>query len=324
VFIVTRTYHVPPRKTQVHLDYRPRLADLKPLLPAHVGALQDATAGASRTTPAKALEARTGYVADFLGAFEVPWPAASEAVQADLYPVANGSTRLDYTHFSISMSRARRIALCVGVNIDGAARVEVPRSRDAWAYDGRLPAEAQVGEALYTSNGLDRGHLVRRQDPNWGEAAQTANGDTFHFTNCSPQMSAFNQQTWLELEDYILDNTQRWKARATVFTGPVFNDSDRVYRGVRIPEAYWKVVAYLGDDGRPSASAYMIDQHRELGELELALGALRTYRRSVAAIETLTGLRFGALADYDGFTNEERATGTRIEALVTDPESIRL
>jgi endonuclease G len=222
------------------------------------------------------------------------------------------------------MSRSRRLALYVGVNIDGAKHVDITRSNETWAYDGRLPNDAQVGEALYASNGLDRGHLVRRQDPNWGDAAQTANVDTFHFTNCSPQMSGFNQKTWLELEDYILDNTQRWKARATVFTGPVFADDDRVYRGVQIPKAFWKVVAYLSDDGKPSASAYMIDQSRELGQLDLVFGQLRTFQRSVIQIERLTGIRFANLADYDGFSNEERATGTRIEALIQGPEDIRL
>jgi endonuclease G len=232
--------------------------------------------------------------------------------------------RLDYTHFSITLSRSRRLALVAGVNIDGASSVEVDRGRDAWAYDGRLPSDAQLGEELYADNLLDRGHLVRRQDPNWGQDAHTANADTFHFTNCSPQMAAFNQKTWLELEDYILDNTRRWKARATVFTGPLLREDDPTYRGVQIPTAFWKVVAFLGDDGKPSASAYMIDQRRELGKLELLFGALKTYRHSVDQIETLTGVRFGDLADYDGFSNEERLTGTRIEAAIRGPEDILL
>ncbi|RMT89205.1 hypothetical protein ALP39_01225 [Pseudomonas marginalis pv. marginalis] len=309
---------MPARKANADLTYRPRLADLKPLLAASP-TLLEARAATPRVTPAKDLKNRQGYADDFLGSFEVPWPTVAESLAPDAQP-----KRLDYTHFSITMSRARRLALYVGVNIDGGKHVDIVRSNDTWAYDGRLPTDAQIGEDLYTANGLDRGHLVRRQDPNWGDEAKTANLDTFHFTNCSPQMSGFNQKTWLELEDYILDNTQRWKARATVFTGPVFGDDDRVYRGVKIPKAFWKVVAYLSDDGKPSASAYMIDQSRELGQLELVFGQLRTYQRSVIQIERLTGIRFGNLADYDGFSNEERATGTRIEALIQGPQDIRL
>lgn len=309
---------MPARNPPIDLSHRPRLADLRPLI-APSASLLEARAATPRVTAAKDLQDRQGYATDFLSRFVVPWPATDEALQDDVEPL-----RLDYTHFSITMSRSRRLALYVGVNIDGAKHVDITRSNDTWAYDGRLPISAQVGEALYTNNGLDRGHLVRRQDPNWGEQAATANVDTFHVTNCSPQMSGFNQKTWLELEDYILDNTQRWQARATVFSGPVFADDDRVYRGVKIPKAFWKVVAYLGDDGKPSASAYMIDQSRELGQLDLIFGPLRTYRRSVLQIEQLTGIRFANLADYDGFSNEERATGTRIEALIRGPQDIRL
>ena len=75
---------------------------------------------------------------------------------------------------------------------------------------------------------------------------------------------------------------------------------------------------------KPSASAYMIDQQRELGNLQLVFGALKTYRHSVDQIESLTGIRFGGLADYDGFSNEERLTGTRIEAAIRGPEDILL
>lgn len=267
---------------------------------------------------------KKSYADDFLSSFVVPWPTVDQALASDVQALDAGGTRLDYMHFSVTLSRTRRLALYVGVNIDGDLQVDVPRSNDTWAYDGRVPISAQVGDELYASNGLDRGHLVRRQDPNWGEEATVANLDTFHFTNCSPQMSAFNQKTWLELEDYILDNTRRWKARATVFTGPVLADDDRVYRGVKIPKAYWKVVAYLGDDGKPSASAYMIDQSRELDRLDLVSGPLRTYRRSVLQIEQLTGIRFANLADYDGFSNEERATGTPIDAIIQGLEDIRL
>ena len=111
-----------------------------------------------------------------------------------------------------------------------------------------------------------------------------------------------------------------------IFTGPVFRASDRHYRGVRIPEAYWKVIAFRGEDGRPSATAYMIDQADELDELGpgFLFGQYRTYQRSIARIEALTQLDFGELSDFDGFAVEEHATGTRIEAEIRGPEDIRV
>lgn len=311
---------MPAQLPVVDPAYRPRLADLRPLLPETTSGLR----GGPRITPAAELTDRHGYSTDFLGGFPVPWPQPSAALAADVYPLPASADRLDYTHFSVTLSRSRRLALWVGVNIDGDQPVEVPRSRDSWAYDGRVPLHAQLGDELYADNLLDRGHLVRRQDPNWGPEATQANRDTFHFTNCAPQMAAFNQKTWLELEDYILDNTQRWQARVTVFSGPVLRADDRHYREAQIPEAFWKVVAFLGDDGKPSASAYLIDQRRELDALSIAFGRLRTYQCSVLSIQQLTGIDFGALADYDGFSNEERATGKPVERAIFGPADIRL
>ncbi len=307
------------------LQHRPRLADLRRL--AQPGSLENHTLerGLPRTTPAEALTDREGYRDDFLGDFRVPWPQLDEPFRADLLPVPGSAlNRLDYTHFSIAMSKSRRLALFVGVNIMGESLVEVARGRDRWSYDGRIPAEAQIGESLYADNLLDRGHLVRRQDPNWGPNAEQANADTFHFTNCSPQMAGFNQKNWLDLENYLLDNTRRWQARATVFSGPVFSEADRHYRGVPIPSAFWKVVAFVGDDGKPSATAYVISQESELDRLSVLFGRFRTYQRSVLEVERLTGINFGGLADYDGFSNEERATGTRIQAEIREMGDIRV
>ena len=215
-------------------------------------------------------------------------------------------------------------ALFTAANLDGGAGVSVPRGGDRWSFDGRIPEAAQAGDDLYADNDFDRGHLVRREDPNWGADAATANRDTFHFTNCAPQLSGFNQRTWLELEDYILDNTRRVRERASVFTGPVFRDDDPVYRGVAIPLAYWKVVAFVHDDGRPSATAYMIEQEVDVDAMSLLFGAFRTYQRSIRSIAALTGLDFGTLADVDGFSNEERATGATVRQRITGPEDIRV
>jgi endonuclease G len=75
---------------------------------------------------------------------------------------------------------------------------------------------------LYIDNDLDRGHMVRRLDPVWGDAAETANEDTFHYTNSCPQHKDLNQKTWNDLEDYVLLNAGKHQLKLNVFTGPVF------------------------------------------------------------------------------------------------------
>lgn len=307
----------------IELTYRPCLDDLRPIASTNEGLLALDAQGA-RTSPTMSFKGRQGYRADHLGEFVVPLPNAS-TIAADVLPVAgNTDARLDYEHFSIVMSKSRRLALFTGVNIDGSESVSVSRGGDPWAFDGRIPEAAQAGDELYANNDFDRGHLVRREDPNWGSTASVANRDTFHFTNCAPQLSVFNQRIWLSLEDYILSNTRRVGERATVFTGPVFRATDPVYRGVAIPLAYWKVVAFVHDDGRPSASAYLIDHDVELSKRTLLFGAFKTYQRSVLAIEGLTNLDFGELHQFDGFSNEEDATGEVVRTLILRANDIRV
>ena len=303
--------------TTTDLHYRPRLADLRPLV-----ALDAALLAQARTSSPRALANREGYRADHLGAFAVPLPTAPAGA---VLPVAGrDDARLDYTHFTVVMSRTRRLALFTAANLDGGASVSVPRGGDPWAFDGRIPEDAQAGDDLYADNAFDRGHLVRREDPNWGPDAATANRDTFHFTNCAPQLSGFNQRTWLELEDHILGNTRRVRERASVFTGPVFRADDPVYRGVAIPLAYWKVVAFVHDDGRPSATAYLIDHDVDVGGMSLLFGAFKTYQRSILSVAAMTGIDFGTLPDVDGFSNEERATGETVTQRITGPRDIRV
>jgi len=317
---------------EIDLLHRPRLSDMRrpdgssPQAEAGLEGALEARRRGPRVSPPATFTGRGGYDPGFLGEFEVPWPTPVGVRKSDLLPIGNGENRLDYMHFSVAMSKSRRMALFVGVNISGSESASVTRDSDKWSLDGRIPIEAQLGEEIYADNLLDRGHLVRREDPNWGSQAdvQTANEDTFHFPNCAPQMGAFNQRTWLSLEDYVLRSTRLWKERVTVFTGPVFRDDDRLYRGARIPTAFWKVVAFLSDEGKPSATAYMIDQSKELGSLEAAFGKFKTYQRSLLHIQSVTDLDFGELSLFDGFSNEERAEGVRVEAEIRSPEAIRV
>ena len=127
-----------------------------------------------------------GYNSLFLGKdYEVPLPTLSKEMEEDVAKTSSGSYILDYTHFSIVMKRSRGLAYFTAVNINGGEEVKIPRSSDNWKFDTRISKEYQYGDELYINNELDRGHLVRRMDPNWGKNAIKANEDTFYFTNSS-------------------------------------------------------------------------------------------------------------------------------------------
>jgi endonuclease G len=218
-------------------------------------------------------------------------PAANDdAVQLD------GSTQVDYAHFSLTMSRSRKFAHWVAWNIDGGGLKKISRSGIPFVKDPRLPADVQNGDELYRDNRLDRGHLARRADLLWGSLADAkqANRDSFFFTNITPQMDDFNQSTraglWGRLEDAVFADVEVDDLHVSVYGGPVFGNDDRVFRGVQIPREFWKVIAFV-EAGALKASAFLLTQN--LDQLEsLELDEFRVFQVSMADLEKRTKVRF--------------------------------
>jgi len=259
-------------------------------------------------------ESSRGYDTQFLGdGYEVPHPIFPSDLEQDIAQLKDGSNVLDYTHFSIVMSKSRRLAYYTVVNIDGNQLMKIGR-KDKWYLDPRIETEYQCGPELYKNNSLDRGHLVRRLDPVWGDSAKKANEDTFHFTNCAPQESKLNQKSWLDLENYILNNAENLNLKVTVFTGLVFRMDDIIYRGVQIPAEFWKIAVIVKKDGNLSATAYLQTQKNLIEDLEFAYGEYKTYQVPISKIEAITGLDFEDLRNYDPLNQLESAIGYVIDA----------
>src|ERR1700752_1106393 len=50
--------------------------------------------------------------------------------------------------------------------------------------------EVPTSPVAFKDDEIDRGHMVRREDPNWCKDAETADSDTFHYTNAAPNIRA--------------------------------------------------------------------------------------------------------------------------------------
>jgi endonuclease G, mitochondrial len=283
-------------------------------------------AGHEPETPAEEFEGRQGYSPDFLNGWMIALPRATGSHASDMLAIdGNSEVELKYMHFSVMMSKSRRVPMLTAVNIDGSQSRSLPRI-DTWSYDGRIDKSAQFGDALYDNNALDRGHMVRREDPVWGtlQEAKTANNDTFHFTNSCPQIAGVNQKTWLGLENYVLQHAKADGMRVTVFTGPFFGENDMEYRGALIPSAFWKVVAIVTEDGRPSATAYKVSQAKELQDLEFVFAGYKTYQISIQQVMKATGIDFSEVVPFDGFSQHESVTGEVMEEQLDDMSLMRI
>ena len=168
-------------------------------------------------------------------------------------------------------------------------------------YQGQTTFDAQgkrITDRRSTAHLLNlfqQGHLTRRQDPIWGndiELIKFCNADTFHVTNCSPQIGFFNMGMarkeslafdekatpkkskskkgktsghpggilhWRALEEYVQTNARADRGKVTVFTGAIFNNGKD----------------YAWDRGRPDMKGFKAPREywklilrKEKGELQ--------------------------------------------------------
>jgi endonuclease G len=276
-----------------------------------------------------------GYDAEFLSR-KIGLPKVKAQADRDRLAVLIGTRNdieLKYTHFSVVFDAERRFARFTAVNIDGNSLVRNSGVSKSWRRDARIDVERQADDDFYVKAVAEelvyfqRGHLVRRVDPSWGDAeeAKRAVDDTFHFTNAAPHHATFNNTVWGNLEDYLLEKCDRTRKRMTVFSGPIFRASDPGSYGRRrrkgpykIPVEFWKVAVIQKTRASIAAAAFKVGQQDFLGGLvgsERVFDGLQPYspeelidnsvQTTVEIIEAETGLDFGVLKNFDSVAGLE-------------------
>jgi endonuclease G len=275
---------------------------------------------------------RKGYDDAFLGT-QVPLPTVTQ--KSLVAKMDNGKHVIPYEHFSVVMNKHRRLALFTASNVDASDGAKEPQPGDysrtaltglgkndqeKWVTDERIAAQFQLPDKFYTDDrtAFDKGHIVRREDVCWGKTLtqiRRANGDTFHTTNCSPQVNHFNQSskggTWGKLENLIL--SQAKQERYCIFAGPVFTDDDEVFQGwddqgkvsIKIPRAFWKVVVAV-KSGNLQTFAFLLEQDLSRVKFEYEFQVNQTFAHKMISIQNLearlTGIKFpAAVAGADQF-----------------------
>lgn len=233
---------------------------------------------------------KTGYNRDFLNEV-IPIPDFHKTIKDDLTHLKSGNkTELKYENFSIIMSKSRKLAFFSAVNVD-ASKFKTIEDKNGWKYDPRIEKKFQINNELYNDyHPLDRGHVVRRMDPIWGEKAEDAQFDTFHWTNATPQHKKINNGLWGKLEDHIMKIAET-KKKITVFTGPIFKEDDHVERGYKIPERFWKIV-YLNSIDSCKSIAFVISQKKWLNDLKFIKEDFTTYQIDIGQLSNLTKISF--------------------------------
>ncbi len=235
---------------------------------------------------------RKGYNDHFLNT-AIPLPTITDLSQ--VATMNNGAHVIPYEHFSVVLHKQRKLALYTAWNVDGNPTARQPEPKpsgsysrkgltgltgfetEKWKTDPRVPATDQIPDAFYSNDrgSFDKGHIVRREDVCWGSTykqVRRGNGDSFHVTNCSPQVKDFNQSQahgiWGQLENFVLKQVEHDSDKYCMFAGPLFADSDRVFFGqdedgselrLPIPQQFWKLVV-AEVNGALAAFAFLLEQ----------------------------------------------------------------
>jgi endonuclease G len=309
----------PPNPTPVVAD----VEELRWSIPLEVTLQIRAAPGASASTEALSepfrdqdFANRRGYDEQFLG-IGVPLPQVRH--ESRVSRLEDGAYVLPYEHFSVVQDKERRLALFTAANVDAKPARKRPEpgrdysrrglaglrdtDREKWFTDPRIPAVDQLPDRFFTRDrgAFDKGHIVRREDVSWGDTydeVRRASGDTFHTTNCSPQIARFNRSNlkgvWGALENLVLAQAQA--ERYCVIAGPVLRPDDPILRGVdddgpvrvRIPRRFWKVVVARHGD-HLQTFAFLLEQDLSDAGLEFAVDDLWHSRMiSLRDLEQLT------------------------------------
>ena len=286
-----------------------------------------------------------GYDSRFLG-IEVPLPQPKNELKNQIARLKNQKTELKYFKYSVIFNAVTKMPIISAINVEGDAskRLDNSKRNDEWLRDKRIDIECQLTDKFYAKSKFDKGHMSRFEDADWDdtEADALRNGIyTCFYTNACPQVVALNRGGgfWGKLEKAVLENGVKKekgkKAKMTVFNGPIFNESkDRIFKGVKIPMEYFKIIVWLNDKNQLKATAFKLSQELLVGEIEFdesmrleeeALDidknvVFKNFQCSIKSLSDLTKIDFSRLEPLDTFVVSDGEE----EMLLEDAESMVL
>lgn len=153
--------------------------------------------------------------------------------------------------------------------------VKVKRG-DKFIPDPQLAAETDL-QSSYTGQGFDRGHNFPAAD---ASCDQTANEESFYFSNMTAQYPALNRGDWKELEMMIRDAALK-EDSIHVWCGSV-GEIKKIGK-VSVPKQCWKVI-YTKKTGEWLAFLFDNDQTKADG--------LKNNEVELGVVEQISGFKF--------------------------------
>ncbi len=302
--------------------------------PASTAETDDLFLEVAKAEKEKAMDfsACTGYDPNFLGV-EIPLPGPKGAMKKHVARLINTTAEMElkYFKYSVIFNAVTKMPLISAINVEGdaAQRLDNSKRSDDWLRDPRIDIDTQLTDKFYAHSHFDKGHMSRFEDANWDnhekvelreENALRHGIYTCFYTNACPQVGKLNRGggVWGHLEKAVLEQgikkeTKDKQARMTVFNGPIFNrQTDRVFKNVRIPTEFYKIILWLNDANELKATAFKLSQKDLMGEVDFNTPAdealdidqdveFESFRCSIESLGILTDIDFTHLEKFDTF-----------------------
>lgn len=208
--------------------------------------------------------------------------AVTEQTDWKFLPNNKDGKTVIHKHYAVSYVEKHEQAEWVAYELTKSSlRVKnVQRSND-FRPDPKVRSKS-ANDKDYRGSGYDRGHMVPAGDMAFSREAMS---ETFYMSNISPQVRAFNQGIWRELEELIRNWAFKDK-KLYVVTGSIFGESrEQIGRtGVTVPEAYFKVLLDLEEPEQKGIGFIMPN--------EVSYERINTFAMSIDEVERQTGFDF--------------------------------
>lgn len=217
---------------------------------------------------------------------------------------SHGPTKIVYRDgYVLEHSSTDKVPLWVCEGVTPAQLSGSIARRNVFSPDPKLSAGARAELADYRGSGYDRGH----QAPAGNQTTdRRLKDETFFLSNMAPQVGAFNQQIWAELEKRVRDWAER-QEKTFIYTGGLIYDpneenpdtADGVAEyyvigpnEVAVPTHFYKIVVSKNTAGKWKAIAFFMENRGYPKPWNMA-----DYVVPVSWIEQRTGLNFMPMLD---------------------------
>ena len=189
--------------------------------------------------------------------------------------------RVNYEYFELGYSENHEQPGWVAYTLSQKDTVINYDKRKSFKEDKNITTRT-ANNSDYKSTGYDRGHLVPAADMRYAFGAYTS---TFLYSNCSPQVPAFNRGQWRVLELWTRNLLKTYK-NIYIVTGPILTD-DMPFLGINkvsIPDFFYKVIVMFDGEKYSSIAFFMPNRKNE--------SEAKFFIVSVDFVEAVTGMDF--------------------------------